>query len=69
MNNGTFLLFKGDDLDSRKTSGTSSEYGEDDVEQMRVQALEQLSAARVSNFKFFQHCNTDRGPLLNFKFG
>ena len=47
------FLFKGDDLDSRKTSGTSSEYGEDDVEQMRVQALEQLAAARVSNFNFF----------------
>ena len=53
MNNRGFLLFKGDDLDSRKTSGTSSEYGEDDVEQMRVQALEQLAAARVSNFMFF----------------
>ena len=33
---------QGDDLDSRKTSGTSSEYGEDDIEQInaKTEALE-----------------------------
>eukprot|EP00794_Sanderia_malayensis_P017592 gene17592-19345_t len=48
---------EGDDLDSRKTSGTSSEYGEDDLEQIRVQALEQLAAARLKPVAFAMRAN------------
>ena len=41
-------FLQGDEFESRKTSGTSSEYGEEDLEALRVQALEQLNAAQVS---------------------
>jgi len=47
----------GDDLDSRKTSGTSSEYGEDELEQMRVQAMEQVAAARHKPVAFAMRAN------------
>lgn len=44
---------QGDEFESRKTSGTSSEYGEEDLEVMRQQALEQLATARVSTITLF----------------
>lgn len=44
---------QGDEFESRKTSGTSSEYGEEDLEVMRQQALEQLATARVSTINLF----------------
>ena len=45
--------FQGDEFESRKTSGASSEYGEEDLEVIRQQALEQLATARVSTITFF----------------
>ncbi|XP_057304628.1 voltage-dependent L-type calcium channel subunit beta-2-like isoform X5 [Hydractinia symbiolongicarpus] len=47
----------GDEFESRKTSGTSSEYGEEDLEQLRIQALEQLSAARSKSVAFAVRAN------------
>jgi len=48
---------KGDDFESRKTSGASSEYGEDDLEALRQQALEQLATARTKQVAFAVRAN------------
>jgi len=47
----------GDDLESRKTSGTSSEYGEEDLEALREKALDQLAAARNKQVAFALRAN------------
>nr|ABD59026.1 voltage-gated calcium channel beta subunit [Physalia physalis] len=52
-----YFFEMGDEFDSRKTSGTSSEYGEEDVEALRVQALEQLAAAASKPVAFAVRAN------------
>jgi len=53
----TFVVYDGDEFESRKTSGTSSEYGEEDIEALRVQALEQLNAAQSKPVAFAVRAN------------
>ena len=48
---------QGDEYESRKTSGTSSEYGEEDQEALRKQALEQLNAAQSKSVAFAVRAN------------
>ncbi|XP_066916171.1 voltage-dependent L-type calcium channel subunit beta-2-like isoform X12 [Clytia hemisphaerica] len=49
---------KGDEFDGRKTSGTSSEYGDgEDLEALRILALEKLQAARTRPVAFAVRAN------------
>lgn len=47
VTNFSLSCFQGDDFDGRKTSAASSEYGEEDLEALRILALEKLQNARV----------------------
>ncbi|XP_066916164.1 voltage-dependent L-type calcium channel subunit beta-1-like isoform X5 [Clytia hemisphaerica] len=52
-----FMIY-GDEFDGRKTSGTSSEYGDgEDLEALRILALEKLQAARTRPVAFAVRAN------------
>ncbi|XP_066916160.1 voltage-dependent L-type calcium channel subunit beta-1-like isoform X1 [Clytia hemisphaerica] len=52
------IISKGDEFDGRKTSGTSSEYGDgEDLEALRILALEKLQAARTRPVAFAVRAN------------
>ncbi|XP_047139190.1 voltage-dependent L-type calcium channel subunit beta-1 isoform X5 [Hydra vulgaris] len=52
-----FKNFVGDDFDGHKTSGTSSDFCEEDLETLRLQALEKLNLARVKPVAFAVRAN------------
>lgn len=54
---GSLQATIGDEFDGRKTSGTSSEYGEEDLEALRILALEKLQAARTRPVAFAVRAN------------